>query len=111
MKKSTRAAQATSDLPPAKRLLADRSGSGHTAHQGEPAGPGREVITDSAAGVFQVEREGSILIVTPLMDLRELDYPKIEAGARDQGLVDLLVLSKDAAFEIGRNRPSATLPA
>jgi anti-anti-sigma factor len=32
--------------------------------------------------VFEVEREGQTLILTPLRDLRELDYPEVEAGAR-----------------------------
>ena len=34
-------------------------------------------------GAFEVEREGETVIVTPRMDLRELDYQEIEAGARD----------------------------
>lgn len=37
----------------------------------------------TATGPFEVEREGQTLIVTPLADLRELDYQEIEAGARD----------------------------
>jgi anti-anti-sigma factor len=37
----------------------------------------------TATGAFEVEREGQTLIVTPLTDLRELDYLEIEAGARD----------------------------
>jgi len=32
---------------------------------------------------FEVEREGQTLLVTASTDLRELDYPTIEAGARD----------------------------
>jgi len=37
----------------------------------------------TATGAFAVEREGHALIVTALMDLRELDYQEVEAGARD----------------------------
>jgi anti-anti-sigma factor len=32
---------------------------------------------------FEVECEGQTLIVTPLTDLRELDYQEIEAGANE----------------------------
>jgi anti-anti-sigma factor len=42
----------------------------------------------AAAGAFEVELAGETLIVNPLMDLRELGYPEIEAGARD--ILDLL---------------------
>jgi anti-anti-sigma factor len=38
---------------------------------------------ETATGAFKVECEGQTLIVTPLTDLRELDYEEIEAGARD----------------------------
>jgi anti-sigma B factor antagonist len=34
-------------------------------------------------GPFAVERKGSTLIVTALMDLRELDYLEVETGAQD----------------------------
>ena len=37
----------------------------------------------TATRAFEVEREGQTLLVTALTDLRELDYPKIEAGASD----------------------------
>jgi anti-anti-sigma factor len=37
----------------------------------------------TANGAFEVEREGRTLVVTPRRDLRELDYPAIEAGAKD----------------------------
>jgi len=33
--------------------------------------------------IFEFERQGTTLIVTPVADLRELDYPQIEAGARE----------------------------
>jgi len=33
--------------------------------------------------IFEFERQGKTLIVTPVADLRELDYPQIEAGARE----------------------------
>ena len=33
--------------------------------------------------IFEFERQGTTLIVTPVADLRELDYPQIEAGKRD----------------------------
>jgi len=36
-----------------------------------------------ATGAFEVGRECHTLLVTALMDLRELDYSKIEAGASD----------------------------
>ena len=35
-----------------------------------------------AEGVFEVEPEGDTLIVVPAVDLRELDYQRIEAGAK-----------------------------
>jgi anti-anti-sigma factor len=37
----------------------------------------------ATAGAFEVEREGRTIIITPLTDLRELDYQQVEAGARD----------------------------
>jgi anti-anti-sigma factor len=37
----------------------------------------------AAAGAFEVELAGETLIVTPVMDLRELDFSGIEAGARE----------------------------
>jgi anti-anti-sigma factor len=39
-------------------------------------------------GIFDIERQNATLIVTPLADLRELDYQRIETGARD--ILDLL---------------------
>jgi anti-sigma B factor antagonist len=39
-------------------------------------------------GAFEVEITGETLIVTPLMDLRELGYPEIEAGASE--ILDLI---------------------
>jgi anti-anti-sigma factor len=33
-------------------------------------------------GVFEVEQEGDALIVVPAVDLRELDFQRIEAGAK-----------------------------
>ena len=35
-----------------------------------------------AGGVFEVERDGDTIVVLPAADLRELDYLRIEAGAR-----------------------------
>jgi anti-anti-sigma factor len=40
------------------------------------------------AGVFEVEQAGDTIIVVPTVDLRELDYQRIEDGAR--GILDLL---------------------
>lgn len=37
---------------------------------------------------FEIERQGQTLLVTVLTNLRELDYPKIEAGAN--GILNLL---------------------
>jgi anti-anti-sigma regulatory factor len=51
----------------------------------------KEEATDAAADVFQVERAGPILIVIPLIDLRELNYLQIEAAAKNI----LLLLGKD----------------
>jgi anti-anti-sigma factor len=41
------------------------------------------MVMTAAAGAFEVELAGETLIVTPVMDLRELDYSGIEAGARE----------------------------
>jgi anti-anti-sigma factor len=49
---------------------------------------GEEALMAAAAGAFEVERDGQTLVLTPRTDLRELDYPAIEAGARD--ILDLL---------------------
>ena len=35
-----------------------------------------------AGGVFEIEKEGDTIIVVPAVDLRELDYQRIEAGAK-----------------------------
>jgi anti-anti-sigma factor len=42
----------------------------------------------TVGGAFVIERDGETLIVTPVTDLRELNYPQIEAGARE--VLDLL---------------------
>jgi anti-anti-sigma factor len=34
-----------------------------------------------AGGVFEIEKEGDTIIVVPAVDLRELDYQRIEGGA------------------------------
>jgi anti-anti-sigma factor len=39
-------------------------------------------------GIFQVEQEGDTVVVIPAVDLRELEYQWIEAGA--QRILDLL---------------------
>jgi anti-anti-sigma factor len=44
---------------------------------------GQELLMTTATGAFEVEREGQTLIVTPRMDLRELNFLEIEAGAKD----------------------------
>jgi anti-sigma B factor antagonist len=44
---------------------------------------GEEVVMATDTRAFEVERQGQTLLVTALTDLRELDYPKIEAGASD----------------------------
>jgi anti-anti-sigma factor len=44
---------------------------------------GEEVVMATDTRTFEVERQGQTLLVTALTDLRELDYPKVEAGARD----------------------------
>jgi anti-sigma B factor antagonist len=41
------------------------------------------MVMTATSSVFQIEREGQTLLVTVLTDLQELDYPKVEAGARD----------------------------
>jgi anti-anti-sigma factor len=42
----------------------------------------------ATTGLFEVEREGDVVVVTPTADLREFEYQDIEAAA--QGLLDLL---------------------
>jgi anti-anti-sigma regulatory factor len=41
-----------------------------------------------AGGVFEIEQEGDTIVVVPAVDLRELDYERIEAGA--QTILELL---------------------
>lgn len=41
-----------------------------------------------ARGIFEVEQEGDTIIVVPAVDLRELDYQRIEQGAAT--ILDLL---------------------
>lgn len=36
----------------------------------------------STGGIFEIEQEDDTIIVVPEMDLRELDYQRIEEGAR-----------------------------
>jgi len=36
-----------------------------------------------AANILQIERDGDTIIVTPVVDLSELEYQQIEAGAKD----------------------------
>jgi len=36
-----------------------------------------------SSGIFDIEQQNTTLIVTPLVDLRELDFHRIEAGAKD----------------------------
>src|ERR1051325_7521614 len=36
-----------------------------------------------ASGAFEIERDGDTLIVTPLNNLRELEFPQIETGAKE----------------------------
>ncbi len=42
----------------------------------------------AAGGLFEVEREGDTIVVVPSVDLREMEYQRIEEGAR--GLLALL---------------------
>jgi len=46
---------------------------------------------DAEKGFFEVERVGDVLVLTPLRDLRELDYPEIEVEGKE-----LLWLESDA---------------
>jgi anti-anti-sigma factor len=41
-----------------------------------------------AAGIFEIEGQGDTIIVVPVMDLRELDFQRIEAGGKE--ILDLL---------------------
>jgi anti-anti-sigma factor len=41
-----------------------------------------------STGIFEIERDGDTLIVTPQTDLREFEYQHIESGARE--ILDLL---------------------
>jgi len=42
----------------------------------------------TTGGIFEIEREGDTIIVVPAVDLRELDYQRIEQGAST--ILDLL---------------------
>jgi anti-anti-sigma factor len=42
----------------------------------------------TAGGIFEIEQEGDTIIVVPTVDLRELEYQRIEDGARK--ILDLL---------------------
>jgi anti-anti-sigma factor len=42
----------------------------------------------TASGIFEIEQEDDTIIVVPAVDLRELEYGRIEAGARK--VLDLL---------------------
>jgi len=42
----------------------------------------------TAGGIFEIEQQGDTLIVVPTVDLRELEYERIEDGA--SGILDLL---------------------
>jgi anti-anti-sigma factor len=42
-----------------------------------------EVMMDTTAKAFEIERKGQTLLVTALSDLRELDFSMIEAGGSD----------------------------
>jgi anti-anti-sigma factor len=42
----------------------------------------------TAGGIFEIEQEGDTLIIVPVVDLRELDYERIEEGAAT--ILDLL---------------------
>jgi anti-anti-sigma factor len=44
--------------------------------------PVANTTSPAAAGIFEIERHSDTLIVVPVVDLRELDYQRIEAGAR-----------------------------
>jgi anti-sigma B factor antagonist len=37
----------------------------------------------SAAGIFEIQEQGDTVVVVPVVDLRELDFQRIEAGARE----------------------------
>lgn len=36
----------------------------------------------SATGIFEIEQQNDTIIVVPVVDLRELEYQRIEAGAK-----------------------------
>ena len=42
----------------------------------------------TTSGLFDVERDGNVLLLIPKVDLRESNYQEIEAGA--QGILDLV---------------------
>jgi anti-sigma B factor antagonist len=39
--------------------------------------------TQKAESIFEVEQEGDTILIVPMANLRELDYQRIEAGAKD----------------------------
>jgi len=47
-----------------------------------------KAISASAPGIFEIEQENDTIIVVPAVDLRELEYTRIEEGARK--ILDLL---------------------
>jgi anti-anti-sigma factor len=47
-----------------------------------------KAISASAAGIFGIEQQNDTIIVVPVVDLRELEYQRIEEGARK--ILDLL---------------------
>jgi hypothetical protein len=44
----------------------------------------------TAGGIFEIEQSDDTLIIVPTVDLRELDYQRIEEGA--SRILDLLIL-------------------
>lgn len=42
----------------------------------------------AARGIFEIEQQGNTIIAVPLVDLREMEYQRIEEGARQ--ILDLL---------------------
>jgi anti-anti-sigma factor len=47
-----------------------------------------QAMLTAAEGIFEIERQGDTIIVVPTVDLRELEYQWVEAGAKD--VLDLL---------------------
>jgi anti-anti-sigma factor len=42
-----------------------------------------QALATAKAGIFEIERRDNTIIVVPTVDLREVEYPRIEEGARD----------------------------